>query len=75
MEVYFIMVTSKMTIKVFEGKLDHKNPSCEKCGSHTYALYQGGKKEKLDDAFVCKICSIIYRLPHPKKCEFSRVVA
>ena len=63
------MVTSKMTIKVFEGRLSHKNPSCEKCGNHTYSLYQGGKKEKLEDAFVCKTCSIIYKLPTPKKCD------
>jgi len=75
MEVYCKMVASGMTIKVFEGKLGHKNPSCEKCGSHTYALYRGGKKERLDDAFVCKVCSIIYKLPTPKKCDFSEVIA
>jgi hypothetical protein len=69
MEVNCKMVASKITIKVFEGRLGHKNPLCEKCGNHTYALYQGGKKEKLDDAFVCKTCSIIYKLPTPKKCE------
>ena len=71
MEVYFTMVTSEMTIKVFEGRLGHKNPECEKCGSHTFSLYRGGKKERLIDAFVCKACSIIYKLPTPKKCEFS----
>ena len=65
------MVTSEMTIKVFEGRLGHKNPECENCGSHTYALYRGGKKERLDDAFVCKACSIIYKLPNSKKCEFA----
>ena len=64
---------SEMTIKVFEGNLDHKNPSCEKCGSHTYALYQGGKKERLDDTFVCKSCNIIYKLPNPKKCSLSEM--
>jgi len=69
------MVASGMTIKVFEGRLGHKNPSCEKCGCHTYSLYRGGKKERLDDAFVCKICSIIYKLPNPKKCEYSEVTA
>jgi hypothetical protein len=69
------MVTSGMTIKVFEGRLGHKNPSCEKCAGHTYALYRGGKKERLDDVFVCKTCSIIYKLPTPKKCEFSEMTA
>ena len=70
-----MMTTSKMIIKVFEGRLGHKNPSCEKCGRHTYALYRGGKKERLDDTFVCKTCSIIYKLPTPKKCEFSEMTA
>ena len=68
------MNPSEMTSKVFEGRLGHKNPSCEKCGSHTYSLYRGGKKERLVDAFVCKTCSIIYKLPNPKKCEFSEVM-
>ena len=67
------MVTSKMIIKVFEGRLGHKNPSCEKCGNHTYSLYQGGKKEKLEGAFVCKTCSIIYKLPTPKKCDLMEM--
>ncbi len=69
------MVTSETTMKTFEGMLGHKNPECEKCGSHTYAIYQGGNKEKLADAFVCKVCNIIYKLPTPKKCEFSEVTA
>ncbi len=68
------MVTSGMTIKVFEGRLGHKNPECESCGSHTYSLYHGGKKERLDDAFVCKRCSIIYKLPNQTKCEFTEVI-
>ena len=65
------MISSEMSIKVFQGSLGHKNPECEKCGSHTYALYRGGKKEKLVDAFVCKTCSVIYKLPNPKKCKFT----
>ena len=76
MEVYFKMVVSNiqdgMTV-IFEGNLGHKNPECEKCGNHTYTLYQGGKKEKLNDTFICKTCSIIYKLPKPKKCEFTEV--
>ena len=73
MEVNCKMVASKMIIKVFEGRLGHKNPLCEKCGNHTYALYQGGKKERLDDTFVCKSCNIIYKLPNPKKCNLSEM--
>ncbi len=69
-----MMTASEMIIKVFEGRLGHKNPSCEKCGRHTYSMYRGGKKERLDDTFVCKTCSIIYKLPTPKKCELSEVV-
>ena len=68
------MVASGMTIKVFEGRLGHKNPSCEKCGRHTYSLYRGGKKERVDDTFVCKVCSIIYKLSNPKKCEFTEMI-
>ena len=62
-----------MSVKTFEGLLDHKNPICEKCRSRCYALYLGGKKERMGDLFVCKDCNIIYTLPTKKKCEFTEV--
>ena len=62
MEIDCKMVVSNiqdgMTV-IFEGKLGHKNPECEKCGNHTYALYQGGKKEKLNDAELKRIQDFI----------------
>jgi len=73
------MVTSSSTlfqgmkIRTFQGLLDHKNPKCEECTSHCYALYRGGKKEKMGDLFVCKNCDIIYALPDKKMCEFMEV--
>ena len=69
-EVPCKMVAAEVIVKEFEGILGHKNPECEKCGNHTYALYQGGKKERLADAFTCKRCNIIYKLLS-KKCEFT----
>lgn len=67
------MVATEVTVIEFGGVLGHKNPECEKCGNHTYALYQGGKKERLPDAFTCKRCSVIYKLSKSKKCEFTEV--
>lgn len=66
-------IVEGMSILNFEGLLDHKNPTCEQCGSHCYALYRGGKKERMADLFVCKNCSILYTLPSKKKCEFTEV--
>jgi len=56
-----------MKVKTFSGILNHKNPTCEQCGSHCYALYRGGKKEKMADLFVCKNCNLLYTLPTTKK--------
>ncbi len=64
-------IVQGMSIRNFVGLLDHKNPTCEKCGSHCYALYRGGKKEKMADLFVCKNCNMLYTLPSKKKCEFT----
>ena len=63
-----------MEVRTFKGILDHKNPSCDMCSGHCYALYQGGKKDKLADMYVCKKCNIIYQLPTIKKCKFMEVV-
>jgi len=60
-----------MSIRNFVGLLDHKNPTCEECGSHCYALYRGGKKEKMADLYVCKNCNVLYTLPSKKNCEFT----
>jgi len=73
MEVKTEMVTSEVIVKEFEGILGHKNPECEKCGNHTYALYQGGKKERMADAFACKRCNIIYKVLS-KNCEFTEEI-
>ena len=62
-----------MKIRTFQGVLDHKNPTCEECNSHCYALYRGGKKEKMVEMFVCKNCNIIYTLPDKKKCVLTEV--
>ncbi len=43
-----------MKVKTFSGLLNHKNPTCEQCGSHCYALYRGGKKEKMADLLFAK---------------------
>ncbi len=66
-------IVEGMSIRKFVGLLDHKNPTCELCGSHCYALYRGGKKEKMADLFVCKNCNFLYTLPDKKKCEFTEV--
>ena len=60
-----------MTTKIFTGLLDHKNPVCTKCGVHCFSLYQGGKKDRVQDLFFCKNCNTIYELPEKKKCEFT----
>ena len=62
-----------MNIRTFDGLLDHKNPRCTECNSYCYALYRGGRKEKIGEMFVCKNCSIIYIMPSNKKCEFTEV--
>jgi len=62
-----------MKIKTFQGLLDHKNPKCETCEKPCYALYRGGKKERMADFFVCKHCSILYTLPNKKRCTFTEV--
>jgi len=64
-----------MTVKTFSGLLNHKNPNCENCGRHCFSLYQGGKKERLSELYVCKNCNILYALSTKKKCEFTEVNA
>jgi len=66
-------IVQGMNIRTFQGLLDHKNPQCEECSSHCYALYRGGKKEKMVEMFVCKNCNIIYVLPDKKKCVLTEV--
>lgn len=62
-----------MSIRTFPGLLHHKNPKCAECNSHCYALYSGGKKDRLAEMYVCKNCNIIFKLPSKKKCEFTEV--
>ncbi len=62
-------------IRTFDGKLTHKNPVCKECDRQCYSLYSGGRKDRLEDTFVCKKCNIIYKLPSPPKCLFSEVIA
>ena len=66
-------LTQGMIIKTFNGLLDHKNPKCSQCNYHCYALYRGGKKERMANMFVCKNCNILYTLSSKKKCEFTEV--
>jgi len=66
-------ITQGMGIRIFDGLLDHKNPKCRECGSHCFALYRGGRKEKITEMFVCKNCNIIYTLSEKKRCEFTEV--
>ena len=69
MEVNWKMVASTNTIVVFEGVLEHKNPRCSKCDSQCFALYQGGRKERVEEFFTCKKCNILYKMPLEKKCD------
>ena len=62
-----------MTTKIFTGLLGHKNPVCTKCGVHCFSLYQGGKKDRVQEVCICKICKTIYELPENKRCEFTEV--
>ena len=62
-----------MTTKTFTGLLDHKNPVCPECKVPCFSLYQGGRKDKVEDLFICKNCQTIYQLPEKKKCEFTEV--
>jgi len=71
MVVSTVSATTGMIVKSFDGILDHKNPVCAKCNNRCYALYRGGKKERIGDMFVCKNCNIIYTLSEKKKCEFT----
>ena len=68
-------IVQGMKIKTFQGLLDHKNPKCETCEKLCYALYRGGKKERIADFFVCKHCSIFYTLPNKKRCTLTEVDA
>ena len=63
-----------MTTKTFTGLLGHKNPVCTKCGVHCFSLYQGGKKDRVQEVFICKNCKTIYELPEKKKCEFTESI-
>jgi len=62
-----------MSIRTFHGVLAHKNPNCDECGNHCFAVYRGGRKEKMSEIFVCKNCNIFYALPAMKRCEFTEV--
>ena len=62
-----------MTTKTFTGLLDHKNPVCPDCKIRCFSLYQGGKKDKVQEMFICKNCQTIYELPENKRCEFTEV--
>jgi len=59
------------SIRDFDGVLTHKNPDCERCKQRCYALYFGGKKGRVVDAYVCEKCELVYLLPLRKKCEFQ----
>ena len=58
-----------MSIKTFDGELVHQNPICTKCNNHTYTLYIGGRKDKVEGMYFCKKCKIIYKLPSTRKCN------
>ena len=60
-----------MVTRTFTGLLDHKNPVCPECNVQCFSLYQGGKKDKVQDLFICKKCQTIYNLPKKGKCEFT----
>jgi len=60
-----------MVTKTFTGLLDHKNPICPDCKIRCFSLYQGGKKDKVQEMFICKNCQTIYELPEKKKCEYT----
>ena len=62
-----------MSIKTFTGLLEHKNPICPDCHLHCFSLYQGGKKERLGDLYICRNCQSLYELPDKKKCKFTEV--
>ena len=64
------MVDSKLKTIVFDGILEHKNPKCSKCQGYCFALYQGGRKERVEEFFSCKKCNILYTMPSEKRCEF-----
>jgi len=66
------MVASN-TVVIFEGILEHKNPKCPKCESHCFALYQGGKKERMEEFFTCKKCNILYKMPLEKRCDLMEM--
>jgi hypothetical protein len=59
-----------MSLRIFEGKLTHQNPTCTECNNRCYTLYFGGKKDMIRDLYFCKKCQIIYKLPTTKKCDF-----
>ena len=59
------------SVEKFQGVLTHKNPICGKCRQSCYALYYGGKKGRVVDAYVCEKCELEYILPLRKKCEFQ----
>jgi len=62
-----------MNSKIFSGLLDHKNPVCPQCKVQCFSIYQGGRKDRVEDLFICKTCKTIYQLPEDKKCEFTEV--
>lgn len=63
-----------MSIRIFEGKLEHQNPICTECGRRCFTLYIGGRKDRIEDLYFCKSCNTIYQLPANKKCKFMEVV-
>ena len=60
-----------MKIRIFDGELTHQNPTCQECNNHCYTLYYGGRKDRVTDAYYCKKCQTVYRLPYEKKCHFT----
>ena len=39
-----------MNSKIFSGILEHRNPICETCGVHCFSIYEGGRKDRGEDA-------------------------
>jgi len=56
-----------MKVRVYSGPLTPQHPLCTSCGIKTYAMYFGGRKDKISNLFYCKRCNTLYKLPNRKR--------
>ena len=67
-----VQTRTDLKVRIYDGILTHKNPTCNQCGKVSNSLYVGGRKDRISNIFICEICSILYTLPQKPKCDIVK---